>query len=414
MARRFLYLIAAIVVLILIGAIVLAVWSRQATEIAFVPRGEFVAQQPLAASAYADPAMWYSRPGIGTSDPARYEPAIAATLSDPAIRAPSPQAPAAERSLPAGVLAIETSRPGAPARAGEAPPFAVFFVHPTSYIPLALTEQANWNAGPDDETAQWRARLFIKGMASAFNRANEIWAPKYRQAVAGAFLTDKPEAQKAIDAAYADVREAFRFFLASVPRDKPIVLAGHSQGSLHVLRLLRDEVAGKPLRARIAAVYAVGWPISVQHDLPALPLPACAVPGQPGCIVAWSSFAEPADPAMLLMRYSRTPGFDGQPRGEGPIVCVNPLTGSSGGAAPATANLGTLVPRGDLSGGDLVVGAVPARCDERGLLLIGDPPRLGPAVLPGNNYHVYDIPLFWKNLQADVVRRVRAWTPNRR
>ena len=95
-------------------------------------------------------------------------------------------------------------------------------------------------------------------------------------------------------------------------------------------------------------------------------------------------------------------------------MCVNPLTGSSGGAAPATANLGTLVPRSDLSGGDLVVGAVPARCDERGLLLIGDPPRLGPAVLPGNNYHVYDIPLFWKNLQADVVRRVRAWTPNRR
>ena len=73
-------------------------------------------------------------------------------------------------------------------------------------------------------------------MASAFNRADEIWAPKYRQAVAGAFLTDKPEAGKAIDAAYADVREAFRYFLASVPKDEPIVLAGHSQGSLHILR----------------------------------------------------------------------------------------------------------------------------------------------------------------------------------
>jgi hypothetical protein len=53
---------------------------------------------------------------------------------------------------------------------------------------------------------------------------------------------------------------------------------------------------------------------------------------------------------------------------------------------------------------------VPARCDTRGLLLIGDPPDLGPYVLPGNNYHVYDIPLFWANLRQDVGRRVGAWT----
>ena len=414
MARKFLYLIAGIVVLVLIGALVLAMWSREVTEIAFVPRGEFVAQEPLAANAYNDPAMWYSRPGIGTSDPARYEPAIATATSDPATRTASPENPAAEPSLPGDSLEVETSRTGDAARANEAPPFAVFFVHPSSYIPLALTEQANWNAAPGDSVSESRARLFIKGMGSAFNRADEIWAPKYRQAVAGAFLTDKPEAQQAIDAAYADVREAFRFFLASVPADKPIVLAGHSQGSLHVLRMLRDEVAGRPLQQRIAAVYAVGWPISVEHDLPALPFPACATPGQAACIVAWSSFAEPADPAMLLSRYSKTPGFDGEPRGEGPILCVNPLTGGIGGTAPASANLGTLVPRDDLSGGDLVTGAVGARCDQQGLLLIGDPPRLGQGVLPGNNYHVYDIPLFWKNLQADVVRRVRAWTPNRR
>ena len=393
MARKFLYLVAGIVVLMLIGAIALAVWSRQATEIAFVPRGQFVEQAPLAANAYNDPDMWYSRPGIGTSDPARYQPAIAGTKDKSPTGAASPQNSAAGPSLP-----------------GDGPSFAVFFVHPTSYIPLALTEQANWNAAVDDPTADDRARLFIKGMASAFNRADEIWAPKYRQAVAGAFLTDKPEAGKAIDAAYADVREAFRFFLASVPKDKPIVLAGHSQGSLHILRLLRDEVAGKPVQSRIAAVYAIGWPISVEHDLPALPLPACAAPAQAACIVSWSSFAEPADPAMLLTRYASTPGFDGKPRGGGPILCVNPLIGIPNTGAPASANLGTLVPRSDLSGGDLVAGAVPARCDARGLLLIGDAPRVGQGVLPGNNYHVYDIPLFWKNLQGDVARRVSAWT----
>jgi hypothetical protein len=34
---------------------------------------------------------------------------------------------------------------------------------------------------------------------------------------------------------------------------------------------------------------------------------------------------------------------------------------------------------------------------------------MGPFVAPGNNYHVYDIPLFWANIRADFARRVGAW-----
>jgi hypothetical protein len=95
------------------------------------------------------------------------------------------------------------------------------------------------------------------------------------------------------------------------------------------------------------------------------------------------------------------------------VLCTNPLTGTRGGTAPASANLGTLVPETDLTDGALVADAVPARCDPRGILLIGDPPDLGRYVLPGNDYHVYDIPLFWANLQADVKRRVEIWAQNR-
>ena len=90
MARKFLYFIAVVIVVVIVGAIALAIWSREATEIAFVPRGEFVEQEALAANAYEDPDMWYSRPGLGTSDPSRYQPAIAQPASDPADQAPSP------------------------------------------------------------------------------------------------------------------------------------------------------------------------------------------------------------------------------------------------------------------------------------------------------------------------------------
>ena len=375
MARKFLYFIAVCIVLALAALLVMRLWSSELTRIAFVPGGEFEEQEPLAGNAYQDPAMWFSRPGLGaTGDPARWQPRFA------------------------------DGRPADEEDSDSVPQFAVFFVHPTSHL-----ERSRWNAPLDDGESQARARTFIKGLASPFNRASEIWAPRYRQATFGAFLTDEREAERAIDAAYRDVAQAFEYFVESVGPDMPIVLAGHSQGAAHVVRLLQERIAGTPLQARIAMAYPIGWPISVEHDLPALGLPACATPQQPACIVTWSSFGEPADPGMLLERYRHSPGFDGKPRGGGGLLCVNPLTGSVGGEAEAEDNLGTLLPNTNLTSGELLPGAVPARCSRRGLLLIGDGPELGPYVLPGNNYHVYDIPLFWRNLQLDVGRRVRAW-----
>ena len=409
MARKFLYFVAIVIAVIIVGAIALAIYGREATEIAFVPRGEFVEQEALAANAYEDPAMWYSRPGIGTDDPARYQPAVAQVAPDPASRTPSPEAPAAEQSIdrPAPFSTIGSER-GEAADASETPSFAVFFVPPTSYTKGALGE---WNAPLDDAETDRLARVFLRGLASPFNRADEIWAPKYRQAAVGAFLTEKDEASRAIDAAYADIAQAFAYFVESVDADKPIVLAGHSQGSVHILRLLRDEIADTPLQDRIAAVYAPGWPISVEHDLPSLPYPACATGEQASCIVSFISFTDDGDPGQLLQRYSALPGLDGKPRGrDDSVLCVNPATGMTGGSAPASENLGTLKPDANMSSAELVPGAVPARCDEAGILRIGDAPDLGPGVLPGGNYHVYDIPLFWKNLQEDVLNRVRTWT----
>ena len=330
--------------------------------------------------------MWYVRPGLRfvgeRGDPTRYQPPLDCGDEDDDDAPPCPE-----------------YEPPAPAQ-----PFAIFFVHPTSY-----TERDAWNAPLDHPRSRSVALTYLRGMASPFNQAEQIWAPRYRQATLGAFLTTEPEAAMAIDAAYDDVARAFDVFADEVDPDLPIVLAGHSQGSLHLLRLYREAIAGSPMADRIAAIYAVGWPISIDRDLPAIGALACTAPEQTGCIVSWSSYAEPADPGFILDTYAASTGFDGALREDSAILCSNPLTGGIGGTAPAEANLGTLVPNEALTEGQLVPGAVPARCDERGLLLIGDPPELGPAVLPGNNYHVYDVPLFWANLQADVARRVDAW-----
>ncbi|AHE55793.1 DUF3089 domain-containing protein [Sphingomonas sanxanigenens] len=366
-ARRFLYVFAGLIVLAIAGLFAYRLFAPQLFRFAFVPSAPFVEQMPRQAAAYADPAMWLARPGLGNSDAAQW--------------------------LPAGV---------SPRTADRA---ATFFIHPTSYL-----TRAQWNAPLDDRESQDRARLFVRSQASAFNHLGPVWAPKYRQAAFGAFLTDRPEAQRALDAAYADVAAAFDRFLQEAPADRPIILAAHSQGSLHLLRLLRDQVAGKPVAARIAAAYVVGWPVSLTTDVPRLGLPACTRADQPGCVLSWQSFAEPADPAMIRDVYEASTGFDGRPRKGTPMLCTNPLTGLPGGGAAPSANLGALIPNKDLSDATLEAGTIPARCDAGGFLLIGPPPASmdSPYVLPGNNFHVFDYTLFWSNIRADAARRTAA------
>ena len=368
MARKFLYFIAAMIVLVIAAVTVLRLFPRQLTEFAFVPTARFEPQPPVARSVYDSPAMWISRPGLGKSDPALWQPQ-GATPADPA-----------------------TTKA------------AVFFIHPTSYL-----EKGHWNAAIADSQSRARAVLLVRGIATPFNALGEVWAPRYRQATIGAFLTADPRGRQALDLAYGDVLAAFDAFLAAVPADRPIMLAGHSQGALHLMHLLQDRVAGQPLAKRIVAAYAIGWPVSLAHDLARMGLPPCTAPDQAGCVVSWLSYAEPADPAMMRDAYARSMGLDGQLRGASPFLCSNPLTGGVGGAQPAATNLGTLVPDWKMQTGKLVPGMVPARCGNDGFLLIGPAPDLGPYVLPGNNYHVYDVPLFWANLRADALGRLRAW-----
>lgn len=371
MARKFLYLIAGVTMTLLALMLALRLWSDGLTEMAFVPDVDFASQQPLPPEAWDDPRMWVARPGL-KDDPASW--------------------------LPPGVTTSSTPLP-----------VAVFFVHPTSYI-----ARKAWNGPLGDKDSAARADLFVSGMASPFN-AGAVWAPRYRQAAVGAFLTDKPEAARAIDLAYGDVLAAFENFTRHLQPGQPIALAGHSQGAFLLRRLMRDRIAGTPFADRLVGAWVIGWPVSLTHDLPKMGVPACTGADQPGCVSSWLSVADPAETEMLVKAYARRDGLDGRSVAGSPFLCTNPLTGKKGDKAETAVNLGTLVPDFKAGGGTLAKGVVPASCGPDGFLHIGPPPALdlGPYVLPGNNYHLYDVTLFWANLRADFERRAAAWQAKR-
>ncbi len=368
LARRFLWIIAILIMLVIAAKFGYRLFAEQLLRAALVPSAVFVAPPVNTGPDYKLAANWAARPDL-VRDAARWTPVG--------------YAPA------------------------QAPRVAVFFIAPTSFF-----DRTRWNAPMNDADANARLDLFLRGQASVFNGVGTIWAPRYRQATFGAFLTDKPEATRAIDLAYADVRAAFAAFLAAQPANRPIILAGHSQGSLHLLRLLKEAVApDAALAKRIVAVYAPGWPVSVEADLPALGVPACTAPDQTGCILSWLSYAADPDFKAVRTRFDRDPGLTGATRRGTAVLCTNPLTGvASAVAAPPGANAGALVPNADFTGGTLVAKTIGARCLASGILDIGEAPEgFTSYVLPGSNYHVYDYTLFWANLRADAERRVAAF-----
>ena len=364
-ARKFLWVIAIITMIVIAGAFIYRLFGLQIMRVAMVPSVSFTESEKAPDPVYGNVAGWLAHPKLAAN--------------------PAQWAPEGYQAAP---------KPGAYA----------FYVTPTAYL-----SRDRWNAPLDDAATNERLGIFLKSQATVFNGVAEVWAPRYRQATFGAFLTDKEDSKRALDFAYADVLRAFDSFVASVPADRPIILAGHSQGALHLLRLLQDRVAGKPIASRVIAAYVVGWPVSTTADVPALGLPACTASGQPGCLLSWQSFAEPAEPEQIIEVYDATPGYTKAPRKGTPMVCTNPLRGRPGDA-PASANMGALVPNGSLDDAKLEANRVPARCDARGILLIGEPPEgFDKYVLPGNNYHVYDYPLFWANLRADAEARLNGW-----
>lgn len=364
-ARRFLIFITVLTLLGIAGAVAIFQFGQQVLIDQATPKGNFQESAPSSGPDYRSLANWLSWPDTHGS-PAEW--------------------------VPVGFAGAENPDRGA----------ATFYIHPTTYL-----KADRWNAPLDDRESQERAALFAQTQGSAFGQVSAVWAPKYRQAAYGAFLLKTRDAQSALNLAYSDISSAFDNFLERVPADQPIILAGHSQGALHLIRLLRDRK--EQLQGRIVAAYAVGWPIDSEADLPALGLPACRAPDQAGCILSWLSFADPPNPDLILSAWREEAGLTGAPRNRERLLCVNPISGSVGGSAPPAANPGTLVPTGDFASASLVEGAVGARCANGLLILDGEIPPLGPFVLPGNNYHVYDYALFWGAIRRDSERRLAAW-----
>jgi hypothetical protein len=333
--------------------------------------------------------------------------ALAAEAPPPAPDYSRPEAWAAWPGRPSGADVLAPELPGT--RVSESDKVDVFFIHPTTY----LTGAAH-NARYDEPglTSTQIDQGVLRFQASVFNACCHIYAPHYRQAALAAFwsLGDE-DAKGAYELAYADVLRAFDYYLAHENQGRPFIIASHSQGSLHALRLLQERVTGRPLARRLVAAYVVGY--YVPEDVAALGLSVCDSPSQTGCLVDWNTVKQGVNEDRR--EQSRFIWWDGkyQHPGSRRPVCVNPLNWRAHGSADAGLNLGALP---GVRPGEPLLAPVPqltgARCD--GALLHIDIPfskRHGFAnvLTLFGSYHIYDYNIFYVNIRANAEERVRAY-----
>jgi hypothetical protein len=272
----------------------------------------------------------------------------------------------------------------------------VFYVYPTTYTGKRGHKQ--WNADVSDSILNVRTdKSAIRNQATVFNGVCRVYAPRYRQAHLEVFYTrrHKEDAVKALNLAYQDVRNAFEYYLAHYNQGRPLVIAAHSQGTIHSARLIREFYSGDRIMPDLIVAYLIGMP--VQKELFET-IPPCEDSDDINCFCSWRTVDEKYEPNRLY------------PTGE--EYCVtNPLTWTcNGGVADRSLHKGAVLRK-------YHDGYYPELLDawvDDGLLRVSKPKIPGVPFLPIRNYHVADYNFFYVNMRLNVGERVNEYLGQRK
>jgi hypothetical protein len=212
------------------------------------------------------------------------------------------------------------------------PKIDCFYVYPT--VSDQKTIQATRRIDPEQ-------RSIALYQAARYSSECRIYAPMYRQITLAGLLKPDAVTAKMRSTSYADVRDAFRDYLAHDNKGRGIVFVGHSQGTFVLRQLIAKEVDAKPaVRKRMVSALLLGGNVLVkkgktvggdfQH------IKACTSATQLGCVVAFSTFnaTAPANAVFGQAGAGRSLVPNQNTKGT-EVLCTNPAA-LGGGSAPLT------------------------------------------------------------------------------
>lgn len=221
--------------------------------------------------------------------------------------------------LTATVIQADGKTSVEPFKADPKAPIDCFYVYPTV---------SSDPGGNSDMTPDLPEKAVADQQFARFGSVCKLYAPNYRQVTIAALRKVMMGQASPGDSAlaYGDVLAAWKDYLARDNHGRGVVLIGHSQGSRILLKLIADEIDGKPVQKQVVSALILGMntPVDPAKDSYGS-LPLCRKPGQIGCVISYVSFrADSPPPADARFGKVEEPGMK--------AACVNPAALAGGSA----------------------------------------------------------------------------------
>ena len=259
-----------------------------------------------------------------------------------------------------------------------------------------------FNMAIDDEETRAGFYGALNMERGIYEDSARMFAPYYRQAAMKVYGLDRSEWEQYMEIAYSDISAAFSWYLENENDNRPIILAGFSQGGEMCLELLKEYYGGdsaeaQALREQLIAVYSIGWMVTEEmtSDWPQI-VPATGETDT-GTVICFDCEDGTVSETIIIPAGMKA-------------LSINPLNWKTDGTpADKSLNRGAVFE----AGGEPIPALCGAYIGEKGELVVTDvtaadyPPGLD--IFPEGAYHLYDYMFFFTNLKENVAARTAAW-----
>ena len=275
----------------------------------------------------------------------------------------------------------------------------LFLICPT----VDMGRDGDFNMSMDDEDTKESFLGALNMERGIYEDSAILYAPYYRQMTFPVYSMSDEEMAPYLDIAYRDVAAAFEYYFENCNNGRPLILAGFSQGSQLLLRLMEEYFDDAKYSDKLIAAYCIGWRIT-QDDINRYPhLNMAQGESDTGVIVSFNCEAEGVSDSIIVPNGVKTLG-------------INPLNWKTDSTpADKSLNKGACFTKysgeikseiNNLTGAYLDI--------SRGTLRVTDvsPEDYSNSLFPQGVYHLYDYQFFFRNLQDNVKVRVEAFLNN--
>lgn len=272
----------------------------------------------------------------------------------------------------------------------------VFYIYPTVYFSSTPD-----NMKLDDLELREKAKGVYLEQASVFFKSANMFAPYYPQMSIACLTLPQEEHDKYYSIAYSEVKKALLYYLENLNQGRPFILAGHSQGSILSIDLMKELFDDQELQEQLIAAYLIGYSVTAED-----------LENYPQLKIAQGE----TDNGVIITYNTQAPNTTGSPVLLPTAACVNPLTWTTQNTlAPESKNLGAVFfDKNHIALPDQAHYTNAQIDPETGALVASTPNpddfyTAGKSFFPRGVYHANDYQFFYRNLEENAQKRIKAY-----